>query len=121
VQESPAAAELIGEFEGRTFGTLTLSLLVVLTMIIAVPVGFMYALVNAPAQTTIHERAPEAMRGRFFGTQLTLANAASLVVLLVVGVLLDLVGVIAVLFLYAPLVVLVALYGVVMNRRYATT
>lgn len=116
--EESGAGELISEFDEPRFGTLTLSVLVLLTMATAVPVGFTYALVNAPAQTVIHERAPADMRGRFFGTQLMLANLASLVVLLLVGVLIDAVGVISVLFLYAPVVLVVAIYGVIINRRY---
>ena len=119
--EQSRAGELISEIDTPRFGTLTLSLLVVLTMVIAVPVGFTYALVNAPAQTIIHERAPADMRGRFFGTQLMLANLASLVLLLVVGVLADTLGVITVIFLYAPVVLAVAIYGVLVNRRYAAS
>ncbi|MGE0544491.1 MAG: MFS transporter [Dehalococcoidia bacterium] len=116
--EESGAGELIDEFDEPRFGTLTLSVLVLLTMVTAVPVGFTYALVNAPAQTVIHERAPADMRGRFYGTQLMLANLASLFVLLAVGVLIDAVGVISVLFLYAPIVLAVAIYGVIINRRY---
>ncbi|MGH2597764.1 MAG: hypothetical protein ACRDJ9_00100, partial [Dehalococcoidia bacterium] len=116
--EQSRAGELINEIEKPRFGTLTLSLLVMLTMVTAVPVGFFYALVNAPAQTTIHERAPADMRGRFFGTQLMLANLSSLVLLLIVGVLIDAVGVITVVFLYAPVVLAVALYGLFINHRY---
>ena len=116
--ESGARDVLEGGLPQPRFGTLTLSVLVVLTMAAAVPVGFTYALVNAPAQTIIHERAPAEMRGRFFGTQLMLANLSSLVVLVVIGILADRVGVIPVLFLYAPLVLAVALYGVMINRRY---
>jgi len=116
--EQSRAGDLINEIDTPRFGTLTLSVLVVLTMITAVPVGLTYALVNAPAQTIIHERAPAEMRGRFFGTQLMLANLASLVLLLVVGVLIDATSVIAVLFMYAPVVLAVAIYGVLINRRY---
>jgi MFS family permease len=119
--ERAHAVELIGDFQDPRFGTLTLSLLVLLTMATAVPVGFTYALVNAPAQTVIHERAPADMRGRFFGTQLMLANLTSLVLLLLVGVLIDAVGVIAVIFLYAPVVLAVAIYGLVINRRYGSS
>lgn len=116
--EQSRAGEIINEIEKPRFGTLTLSVLVVLTMLTAVPVGFTYALVNAPAQTIIHERAPADMRGRFFGTQLMLANFASLVVLILVGVLIDAVGVISVIFMYAPVVLLVAVYGLYITRRY---
>lgn len=116
--EHSHARQLVNGIRAPRFGTLTLSLLVVLTMLAAIPVGFTYALVNAPAQTIIHERAPADMRGRFFGTQLMLANCASLVLLLVVGVLADAVGVIPVILGYAPVVLLVAVYGVVINRKY---
>jgi len=116
--EESAAGGLINEIDKPRLGTLELSVLVVMTMITAVPVGFTYALVNAPAQTIIHERAPAEMRGRFFGTQLMLANLASLVLLLAVGVLIDVTSVIAVIFMYAPVVLAVAIYGVSINRKY---
>jgi MFS family permease len=119
--EQSAAREVIDDITRPRFGTVQLSLIVVLTMVTVVPLGFMYALVNAPAQTIIHERAPAEMRGRFFGTQLMLANMASLVLLLAIGVGLDVVGVTVVLFLYAPLVAAVAVYGLVINRRHETT
>jgi MFS family permease len=117
VERTPAG-DIINEIQHPRFGTLTLSVLVLLTMAVSIPVGFTYALVNAPAQTIIHERAPAEMRGRFFGTQLMLANCVSLLLLLVVGVLADTVGVITVMFMYAPLVLAVALYGLVINRRH---
>jgi MFS family permease len=119
--EESRAGELIHEIEEPRFGTLTLSVLVVLTMIISVPIGFFYALVNAPAQTIIHERAPAEMRGRYFGTQLMLANLSSLVLLLAVGVLIDLTSVIAVVFMYAPVVLAVAVYGIYITRRYESS
>lgn len=102
--------EALGRYEPR-FATFTLSMLVLLTMACAVPMGFFYALVNAPAQTIIHERAPEHMRGRFVGTQLLLANITSLVVLLMIGAAADAVGVANVLLLFSPVVVAVAVYG----------
>jgi MFS family permease len=119
--EQSRAGELIDEIQTPRFGTLTLSVLVVLTMITAVPIGFTYALINAPAQTIIHERAPAEMRGRYFGTQLMLANLASLVLLLIVGVLIDATSVIAVIFMYAPVVFAVAIYGIVVNYQHGGT
>ncbi len=102
--------EALGRERPR-FATLNLSLLVLLTMLFAVPMGFFYALINAPAQTIIHERAPAAMRGRYLGTQMLLANATSLALLLVVGVAADRFGVPAVLLGYAPVVLAVAVFG----------
>jgi MFS family permease len=79
---------------GRFLG---LSLLQSLTMAFAAPMGFCYALLNAPAQTVLHERAPPEMRGRIFATQVVSANFVSLLPLLVVGGLTDLTSVTAVL------------------------
>ncbi len=90
---------------GRFLG---LSLLQSLTMMFAAPMGFSYALLNAPAQTVLHKRAPPEMRGRIFATQVISANFISLLPLLVVGGMIDitsvtavLVGVAAVLLLFA--------------------
>ena len=70
--------------------------------------GFSYALLNAPAQTILHKRAPPEMRGRIFATQVVSANFISLLPLLVVGGMIDitsvtmvLVGVAAFLLLFA--------------------
>jgi MFS family permease len=108
--------QALGRVQPR-FATFTLSVIVLVTMICAVPMGFFYALVNAPAQTIIHERAPADMRGRFFGTQLLLANCSSLVLLLVAGAAADALGVTIVLALYAPVVLGVAAYGFVVTHR----
>ncbi len=98
------------------FATFTLSVLVLVTMVCAVPMGFFYALVNAPAQTIIHERAPAGMRGRYFGTQMLLANCTSLLLLLVIGAGADALGVTAMLLLYAPVVLAVAVAGLWIAR-----
>ena len=79
---------------GRFLG---LSLLQSLTMLFAAPMGFSYALLNAPAQTVLHERAPPEMRGRIFATQVVSANFISLLPLLVVGGMIDVTSVTAVL------------------------
>ena len=79
---------------GRFLG---LSLLQSLTMMFAAPMGFSYALLNAPAQTVLHERAPPEMRGRIFTTQVVSANFISLLPLLVVGGMIDVTSVTAVL------------------------
>lgn len=83
---------------------LRISLLQLLAMTIAAPMGFAYALLNAPAQTVLHERAPPEMRGRIFATQVVSANFISLMPLLVVGVITDVVGIAAVLAILAGLV-----------------
>jgi hypothetical protein len=91
---------------GRFLG---LSLLQSLTMLFAAPMGFSYALLNAPAQTVLHERAPPEMRGRIFATQVVSANFVSLLPLIVVGAITDLVGITAVLVGVAAFLLLFAL------------
>ncbi|HLB26732.1 MAG TPA: MFS transporter [Dehalococcoidia bacterium] len=90
---------------GRFLG---LSLLQSLTMLFAAPMGFSYALLNSPAQTVLHERAPPEMRGRIFATQVVSANFVSLLPLLVVGAITDLTGVTAVLIGIAAFLLLFA-------------
>ena len=85
------------------------SLLVFITLLLAFPLGVSYALVNAPAQTVLHERAPEAMRGRLFGAQLMLANAISMLMLLLIGGLADASGVEEALFAVAGMTLALAL------------
>ena len=67
-----------------------ISVLQAVTMIFAGPMGFFYALLNAPAQTVLHERAPPEMRGRIFATQVISANFISLLPLLIIGAMTDL-------------------------------
>lgn len=85
-------------------GVAGLGLLVTLTMFFAFPLGFSYALLNAPAQTVLHERAPAEMRGRIFTTQIVSANFFSLLPLLLIGAITDLVGISWVLMILALLV-----------------
>ena len=93
--------ELIGDGLERTehlnpFGTdpfFGRSILVTLTALIAGPMGFAYAMLNTPAQTTLHERTPIDMRGRVIASQMVLANGVALVPLVVVGGIADLYGV----------------------------
>lgn len=92
------------------------SLLVVVTVVLAFPMGIAYAMINAPAQTVLHERAPADMRGRVFSAQLMLANAVSMVALLGIGGLTDAIGVASVLFVVAGMTLLMALFSVYMRR-----
>lgn len=105
-----ALVEPLADFTRDVPGTarlaklLRISLLQMMTMAIAGPMGFFYALLNAPAQTVLHERAPPEMRGRIFATQVVSANFISLLPLLVVGALTDWVGITIVLLVLAVLV-----------------
>ncbi len=78
---------------------LRVSVLQALTMAFAAPMGFFYALLNAPAQTVLHERAPPEMRGRIFATQVISANFISLLPLFVFGAVTDILNVTIVLLL----------------------
>ncbi len=80
---------------------LRVSLLQALTMSFAGPMGFFYSLLNAPAQTVLHERAPPEMRGRIFATQVISANFISLLPLLLFGAVTDLLDVTTVLLFIA--------------------
>lgn len=96
--------EIIGDALERTehlnpFGTdpfFGRSILVTLTTLFAGPMGFAYAMLNTPAQTTLHERTPIEMRGRVIASQMVLANGIALIPLVVVGGIADLYGVSAV-------------------------
>ena len=96
-----------------------LSLLVALAMLFAGPLGFFYAMVNAPAQTVLHERAPPEMRGRVFGAQLALASMTAIIPLLLVGAVADLYGVSAVLLAIAVVAATVAALSILLPRRRA--
>lgn len=95
------------------------SLLVVVTVILAFPMGLAYALVNAPAQTVLHERTPAAMRGRLFSAQLMLANGVSMFALLFIGGLADAIGVTHVLFVVAGMTLAMGLVSVWLRRQAA--
>ena len=98
-------------------GVAGLGLLVTLTMFFAFPMGLSYALLNAPAQTVLHERAPPEMRGRIFTTQVVSANFFSLLPLLAIGAITDVVGISWVLALIAVLASLAGLASAVLARR----
>lgn len=83
---------------------LRISALQALVMSFAGPMGFFYALLNVPAQTVLHERAPPEMRGRIFATQVVSANFISLIPLLMVGAITDLLNITIVLILLAALI-----------------
>lgn len=83
---------------------LRISALQALVMAFAGPMGFFYAMLNAPAQTVLHERAPPEMRGRIFATQVVSANFISLIPLLMVGVITDVLNITAMLIILAVLI-----------------
>lgn len=96
-----------------------LSILVLLTMAFAGPMGFTYALVNAPAQTVLHERAPAEMRGRVFAAQVVLANAAGILPLIVAGSVADIFGVSTVLFAIAAAMAAIAGVSIYLEAKWS--
>jgi MFS family permease len=99
----------------RVFG---LSILVALTMAFAGPLGLSYALLNTPAQTTLHERTPEQMRGRVIASQMVLANGVALIPLVVVGGIADLYGVSSVVLAIGLLLALAGALSLYLERRW---
>jgi len=96
---------------------LRVSLLQALTMSFAGPMGFFYALLNSPAQTVLHERAPAEMRGRIFATQVVSANFVSLLPLIIVGAVTDLLHVPLVLALLAVAVLAMAVVSAAIGEH----
>lgn len=96
-----------------------LSILVLLTMAFAGPLGFTYALVNAPAQTVLHERAPADMRGRVFAAQVVLANAVGILPLIVAGSVADIYGVTPVLFAIALAMATIAGVSIYLETKWS--
>lgn len=119
-----ALVEPLAEFTEQTPGPLNparflrISLLQALTMAFAGPLGFFYALLNAPAQTVLHERAPAEMRGRIFATQVVSANFLSLIPLMIIGIVTDWLGITAVLLLIAGAVAGTALASVLAGKNH---
>lgn len=99
----------------RIFG---LSILVSLTMLFAGPMGFAYAMLNTPAQTIVHERTPEEMRGRVVASQMVLANGLALLPLVVVGGIADLYGVSRVILALAVLLALGGALTVYLEQKW---
>jgi hypothetical protein len=95
-----------------------LTILMLLTMAFAGPMGFAYALLNAPAQTLLHERIPVEMRGRVFASQMVLANGISLLPLVVAGQAADLYGVSAVVLAIAVFMLAAGVLTLYLERRW---
>ncbi len=81
-------------------------------LILAVPLGFAFSMVQVSAHTLLHERVPLAMQGRVFALQGAVKNATAIVPLFVLGGLASLIGdVRPVLMIAAVLILFLALYG----------
>ncbi len=87
------------------------------TLFLAFPLGVAYAMVNAPAQTLLQERVPPEMRGRIFSSQMMLANAVSMLALLLVGGVSDAAGVRQGLFLLGGGLFVITIASLWLGRR----
>ena len=94
------------------------SILVTLTTIFAGPMGFAYAMLNTPAQTTLHERTPVEMRGRVIASQMVLANGVALIPLVVMGGIADLYGVSTVVLAISAFLVGAGVFSLYLERRW---
>ena len=94
------------------------SILVTLTTIFAGPMGFAYAMLNTPAQTTLHERTPVEMRGRVIASQMVLANGVALIPLVVMGGIADLYGVSTVILAISAFLVGAGVFSLYLERRW---
>ncbi|MEX1254972.1 MAG: MFS transporter [Dehalococcoidia bacterium] len=120
------SVELIADALERTdrfnpFGTEQIfgqSILVSITVLVAGPMGVFYALLNAPAQTLLHERTPTEMRGRIFASQMVLANGVALIPLVVVGGIADQYGVSRVVLAIAVLIAFAGALSLYLEQRW---
>jgi MFS family permease len=87
---------------------LGISSVVSMTMLLAIPLGLAFTVVNVGARTVFNRRSPPELQGRVFATQSALADLASVPPLLAVGAVADLVGVRVVLLVAAGLSALAA-------------
>lgn len=87
---------------------LGISSVVSMTMLLAVPLGLAFTVVNVGARTVFNRRSPPELQGRVFATQSALADLASVPPLLVIGAVADLTGVRVVLLVAAGLSALAA-------------
>ncbi len=69
------------------------SSVITVTMLLAIPIGFAFTLVNVASRVVVNEQAPPEAQGRVFAVQSAVGDILSLVPLFIVGVMADLVGV----------------------------
>lgn len=88
-------------------------------MLLAVPLGFSFAVVQISANTFLHSQVPMAMHGRVFALQGAIKNATAIAPLLLLGGLASVVGVQPVLVIAPLLILFLALYGASQSARWA--
>jgi MFS family permease len=93
------------------------SSVITVTMLLAVPLGFAFTLVNVAARVVMNEQAPQEAQGRVFAVQMAIGDTLTLLPLLLVGVVADVVGVRATLLLSALSAILATGY-LTFSRRF---
>jgi MFS family permease len=80
---------------GITFieNNFSLASVITVTMLLAIPLGLSFTLLNVSTRVVMNEQAPEEAQGRIFAMQMALGDFLSLLPLLLVGVVADVVGV----------------------------
>ena len=69
------------------------SSVITVSMILAIPLGFAFTLVNVASRVVLNEQSPPEAQGRVFAVQFALGDFLSLLPLLLIGVVADVVGV----------------------------
>jgi Na+/melibiose symporter-like transporter len=105
----PLGRDPLGHSNGR-MGTV---------MMLAIPLGFSFSVVQVSANTFLNEHIPLQMQGRVFALQGAIKNATAIVPLLALGALASLVGVKPVLIVAPLLIFFLALYGASKSTQFA--
>jgi MFS family permease len=71
----------------------SLASVITVTMMLAVPLGLSFTILNVATRVVMNEQAPQEAQGRIFAMQMALGDFLSLLPLLIVGVVADVVGV----------------------------
>ena len=90
---------------------------ITVTMLLAMPIGFAFTVVNVASRVVMNEQAPPEAQGRVFAVQVAIGDFLTLIPLLIVGAVADLVGVRATLLAAALAAVAGALY-LTFSRRF---
>ncbi|HEY5639062.1 MAG TPA: MFS transporter [Dehalococcoidia bacterium] len=71
----------------------SLASVITVTMMLAIPLGLSFTILNVATRVVMNEQAPQEAQGRIFAMQMALGDFLSLLPLLIVGIVADVVGV----------------------------
>lgn len=95
----------------------SLASVITVTMLLAIPLGLSFTVLNVATRVVMNEQAPQEAQGRIFAMQMALGDFLSLIPLLIVGVVADVVGVRATL-LASAVAALVAAGYLTFSKRF---